>query len=211
MSTTTKGASVSVYCYVGSTLAFNATVVVFAVSPQTNGAATHYTYNGDRITGLFWRPLAGDPVRWQVAANDVMKEGTLLSCRSRLNLGCSDDHRKGWVKRRHCATGRRARRPQPAPWPFEDGSVERILANDVLEHLHSKSSAMNEAHRVLRTWGRLRARGPVRHALRRPSEPGSVRRSDPSNLLDGRRYLLLRRSSGTTRKGNAAGSGPRTG
>lgn len=76
VSTTTKGASVSVYCYVGSTLAFNATVVVFAVSPQTNGAATHYTYNGDRITGLFWRPLAGDPVRWQVAANDVMKEGT---------------------------------------------------------------------------------------------------------------------------------------
>ncbi len=88
-----------------------------------------------------------------------------------LNLGCSDDHRAGWVN---------VDIAQPAdvitdlngPWPWEDGSVERILANDVLEHIHGKhyivtdrgimgSSlpgkiwALNEAHRVLEPGGVL--------------------------------------------------------
>jgi SAM-dependent methyltransferase len=72
----------------------------------------------------------------------------------RLNLGCSDDHRPGFLN---------VDIARPAdmivdlarPWPWDDGTVEHIVAFDVLEHLPSKIWAMNEAHRVLEPGGVL--------------------------------------------------------
>jgi SAM-dependent methyltransferase len=40
-------------------------------------------------------------------------------------------------------------------WPWEDSSVEEIVAYDVFEHIADKRHSMNEAWRVLRPGGRL--------------------------------------------------------
>jgi SAM-dependent methyltransferase len=67
----------------------------------------------------------------------------------RLNLGCSDDHKPGYVN---------VDQAPPAdqivnlaePWPWPDSSVDEILAHDVFEHLPSKIRTLNEAHRALK-------------------------------------------------------------
>lgn len=72
----------------------------------------------------------------------------------RLNLGCSDAHRKGWLNVDLC---------EPADvvadlslcWPWADSSVDEIAAWDILEHLADKLWVMNEVHRVLKPGGRL--------------------------------------------------------
>lgn len=76
VSTTTQGATVSAYCYSGTTLVFNSSTTVFAPTPQANGAAVSYSYNGDNMTGLFWRPTNGQSVQWQIAANGTSQQGT---------------------------------------------------------------------------------------------------------------------------------------
>ena len=73
----------------------------------------------------------------------------------KLNLGCSD---------RHLADHVNVDRVQPADviadlserWPWEDNSVEEIVAHDIIEHLPNKILTMNEAYRVLRHGGMLR-------------------------------------------------------
>lgn len=71
----------------------------------------------------------------------------------KLNLGCSDDHRPGYLN---------VDQAQPADflcdlgaaWPWPDSSVDEIYAHDVFEHL-PKIHTMNEAWRVLRPGGIL--------------------------------------------------------
>lgn len=70
----------------------------------------------------------------------------------RLNLGCCDDLRSGYVN---------VDRVPPAdqiadlsqPWPWPDGSVEHVIAHDVIEHLPDKIHTMNELWRVLQPGG----------------------------------------------------------
>ncbi len=72
----------------------------------------------------------------------------------KLNLGCSDSHRQGFLNVDLC---------EPAdvvadlskPWPWATSSVTEIAAWDIFEHLPSKLHTMNEAHRVLVPGGRL--------------------------------------------------------
>lgn len=80
----------------------------------------------------------------------------------RLNLGCSDDHKAGYLN---------VDRAGPAdlivdlggPWPWPDSSADEIFAHDVFEHLDNlafrgnrgKIWAMNEAWRVLKPGGKL--------------------------------------------------------
>lgn len=82
VNTANLGATVQFYCYQGTstTTIFNAAITTITTA-QENGAATHYTLNGDSVTCLFWRPTPTDPVKWQVAATagttaTAMKEGT---------------------------------------------------------------------------------------------------------------------------------------
>jgi SAM-dependent methyltransferase len=72
----------------------------------------------------------------------------------RLNLGCCDDHRAGYVNV-DCAPPADRIADLNERWPYEDSSVDEIYAHDVFEHLHSKVWAMNEAHRVLKPGGLL--------------------------------------------------------
>jgi SAM-dependent methyltransferase len=73
----------------------------------------------------------------------------------RLNLGCNDDHRAGYVNVDQCPPANQIADLRLAPWPWQDSSVEEILAHDIFEHLPSKIQTMNEAWRVLRPGGRL--------------------------------------------------------
>lgn len=68
----------------------------------------------------------------------------------RLNLGCSDRSVHDYLGV-DIAAG-------PAvdivadlrkPWPWEDGTIEAVLAHDIIEHLPDKIFTMNELHRVL--------------------------------------------------------------
>jgi len=72
----------------------------------------------------------------------------------KLNLGCSDRHREGFVN---------VDRVPPAdhivdlakPWPWPENSIVEILAHDIVEHLPNKIHTMNDLWRVLRPGGRV--------------------------------------------------------
>lgn len=72
----------------------------------------------------------------------------------KLNLGCSDRHLAGYVN---------VDLVEPADqiadlnleWPWEDSSIDEIVAHDCIEHLRDKIHTMNEAWRVLRHGGLL--------------------------------------------------------
>ena len=40
------------------------------------------------------------------------------------------------------------------PWPWQDSTVEEVLAHDVIEHIANRIHFMNELHRVLRQGAR---------------------------------------------------------
>ena len=96
----------------------------------------------------------------------------------RLNLGCSDDHKPGYLN---------VDQAEPADlvvdlrhhWPFEDSSVDEIVAHDVFEHL-PQIHAMNEAWRVLRPGGLLDLWVPSVALLDGRVNPGAF--ADPTHI-----------------------------
>jgi SAM-dependent methyltransferase len=77
--------------------------------------------------------------------------------RAKLNLGCGSLPERGWVN------VDLADLPgvdvvhdlDVFPWPWEDGSIERIKAYDIFEHIARPLEFMRECHRVLRAGGIL--------------------------------------------------------
>lgn len=72
----------------------------------------------------------------------------------KLNLGCSDDHKPGYVNV-DCAPPADQIVNLAQRWPWPDSSIDEIFARDVFEHLPSKIETLNEAHRVLKPGGLL--------------------------------------------------------
>ncbi len=72
--------------------------------------------------------------------------------RNKLNLGCGRDYRQGWVNLDNCE----AADLQPdvihdlnkLPYPFKDNTFDYVLANNVLEHIDSPLSCLEELWRV---------------------------------------------------------------
>jgi predicted SAM-dependent methyltransferase len=95
-----------------------------------------------------------------------------------LNLGCCDDHRKGWLNV-DIAEPADVLADLARPWPWDDSSVERILALDVFEHLPSKIHTLNEAHRVLEPGGVLEMAVPCVYLLDGRVNPGAY--ADPTH------------------------------
>jgi SAM-dependent methyltransferase len=77
----------------------------------------------------------------------------------RLNLGCGNDLREGYVnvddESSNRITGGRFIQHDltDMPWPFEDESVEEVLMWHVLEHLSDTYRVMAEIRRILRPGG----------------------------------------------------------
>jgi len=81
----------------------------------------------------------------------------------RLNLGACGSHlpqSDGWVNVDHCPPADVLWDLSVAPWPWEDSTVDYILASHIVEHLPDKILTMNEAHRVLKPGGVLKIAVP---------------------------------------------------
>lgn len=82
----------------------------------------------------------------------------------KLNLGCGTDKRQGYVN----IDIRREVNPdliwdlERLPYPFEDNSVEEILAKDVLEHISFRrvEAVLREWHRILKPNGQIYIQAP---------------------------------------------------
>jgi len=76
----------------------------------------------------------------------------------RLNVGCGTKSLPGFlgVDRFKSEATDVVHDLEQFPWPFEDGSVEHIFMDNVLEHLTDTVKTMEEVHRILRPGGTVR-------------------------------------------------------
>lgn len=68
----------------------------------------------------------------------------------KLNLGCGKDYRKGYINidnNKNFKTDKIFDLNQ-LPYPFEDDSVDEIIANEILEHLDDVVKVMREIWRI---------------------------------------------------------------
>lgn len=70
----------------------------------------------------------------------------------KLNLGCGDKKIGGYIGVDHIKTAAAdvVHDLNITPYPFDDGSVEEIVADNVLEHLNDVIAVMEEWHRLCR-------------------------------------------------------------
>ena len=78
----------------------------------------------------------------------------------KLNLGCCDDIRAGWLNVDIVPPADQIVDLTVAPWPWPDNSIDEICARDVIEHLPNKRQTMNEMWRVLKPGGVVRIQVP---------------------------------------------------
>lgn len=80
----------------------------------------------------------------------------------KLNLGCGEDYRNGWVN----ADIRPTVDPDVVvdldclPLPFDDNSFEEVLLDNVLEHVTDQYAVLQELHRISKSDATLTFRGP---------------------------------------------------
>ncbi|SFR45877.1 class I SAM-dependent methyltransferase [Halogeometricum limi] len=112
----------------------------------------------------------------------------------RVNLGCGDDVRDGWVNvdYRPGETGVGGDDVEPdvnqdlteTPWPFEDDAFDHALMDNVLEHLPNATDAVREVARIVEPGGTVEIRCPY------PNNPSAhrtdhVRHIHPVEFLEG--------------------------
>ena len=73
----------------------------------------------------------------------------------RLLLGCCDTARPGFIGVDIAPPADQIVDLSQYPWPWQDSSVEEILAHDLIEHLPDRIATMNEIHRVCRHGARV--------------------------------------------------------
>lgn len=72
----------------------------------------------------------------------------------KLNLGCGNDIRKGYINVDFFNSKAEEKVDLiNFPWPFKDNSIDEILMNHVLEHLPDTERTMREIHRILKVGG----------------------------------------------------------
>lgn len=78
----------------------------------------------------------------------------------RVNLGAGSDIRAGFVNVDWAALPGVdiVHNLDVLPWPFEDASVDEIIANDIFEHVNDALGFVNEIGRILKPGGVLRMR-----------------------------------------------------
>ncbi len=72
----------------------------------------------------------------------------------KLNLGCGSEYLKGYINIDIMqGVADVVWDLNKCPYPFEDDSVDYVLAKHVLEHLDDVISVMNELHRIVKKGG----------------------------------------------------------
>jgi predicted SAM-dependent methyltransferase len=102
----------------------------------------------------------------------------------RLNLGAGTDIRAGWVnsdivKLQGIDV---VHDLDVFPWPWETGTVDEILANDLFEHVHDALGFVNECGRILKAGGFLRVRTPHYQHENSWTDPSHVRHCTEKSL-----------------------------
>jgi len=95
----------------------------------------------------------------------------------KLNIGSGNDYREGFVNidKNDNAKCDKILDLEDGKLPFEDESVEFIVANHVLEHINNLIPLMNEFHRVLKKDGVLHIEVPVAGSVSHWKDPTHVR------------------------------------
>src|SRR3990167_7044771 len=80
----------------------------------------------------------------------------------KLNLGCGEDKKVGYINVdwSSLVSPDVAHDLNKVPYPFEDSSIDRIEAFNVLEHLEKPFVLMKEFHRILKRGGELNIKVP---------------------------------------------------
>ena len=78
----------------------------------------------------------------------------------KLHLGCGEDYKEGWVNVDRYSKSDIKHDLNNYPYPFEDNSVDYILAEHIVEHLDDTLDFFTEAYRILKKGGRLRVQVP---------------------------------------------------
>jgi SAM-dependent methyltransferase len=81
---------------------------------------------------------------------------------NKVNLGAGTDIRNGWINHDIASLEgiEIVHDLNQKPWPWQESSVDEILAMDVIEHLDNFLQAMEEMWRIMRTGAVLVARVP---------------------------------------------------
>lgn len=85
----------------------------------------------------------------------------------KLNLGCGSDYRTGYLNVDHARTVTKkdlAWDLNVLPWPWENDSVEEVLAQDSFEHLTFPDEKIMEVHRILKKGGVFWGGVPYAHS-----------------------------------------------
>jgi hypothetical protein len=121
----------------------------------------------------------------------------------KLNLGCGQHHMEGYVNtdREPAVEPDVVMDLEEFPWPFEDDSVEEIIANHVLEHVGRDPGVfigiMQELYRVCRGGASIRIAVPHPRHDNFIDDPTHVRPITPMTLqLFSRRHNLEWKKSG---------------
>ena len=78
----------------------------------------------------------------------------------KLNLGCGDKKRDGYVNVDRCGAPDVQCDLSRFPWPWADGSVEEVFCEHYLEHVDDYERTVLEVHRILAPAGRFHFRVP---------------------------------------------------
>jgi hypothetical protein len=106
----------------------------------------------------------------------------------RLNLGCGNDRRPGWVNvdRAGAGTPDQVWDLETFPWPWAEGSVDEVLLSHVLEHLGAASATyigiLKELYRVCRGGARITIAVPHPRHDNFLSDPTHVRPVTPAGF-----------------------------
>jgi len=95
----------------------------------------------------------------------------------KLNIGCGNDIRAGWINMDIDPKGDDVLKIdlEHPHFLLKDNSVDVIVANDVLEHIHGLIQLMNECWRVMKPGGKFHIEVPLFPTKESVADPTHVR------------------------------------